>query len=66
MNIDQYKALLKAIPQINEALREKGVDTDGLGIMMKDEDGSEADTQPLKRVKAKPGKSNIEATSDEE
>ncbi|RDW91174.1 hypothetical protein BP5796_02339 [Coleophoma crateriformis] len=66
LNIDQYKALLQAIPHINKALRGKGVDISEPDLAMKDEDGSEADTKPLKRVRTKQEKSNIEATSDEE
>lgn len=63
MTIDQYKALLKATPDINAALKEKGFAIDESDLKV---DESEGDTKPQKRVKAKVEKKNIETTSDEE
>ncbi|GJN70784.1 hypothetical protein PLIIFM63780_002623 [Purpureocillium lilacinum] len=60
LSIEQYTALLKAAPAINEALRAMGQDVagfDGAGV---------ADTVKPKKEKPKPSKANIDATSDEE
>lgn len=70
MTIDQYTALLKAIPSINANLRELGLDVGGAADGEAYAEDSEADIKLAKKVKArsnnKPEKSNIEATSDEE
>ena len=64
MTVEQYKALLDAIPQINANLKEQGIDIATNAI---DEDEDAEDNKLKKRVKAKKeSKSNIEATSDEE
>ncbi|UNI20601.1 hypothetical protein JDV02_006672 [Purpureocillium takamizusanense] len=60
LSIEQYTALLKAAPAINEVLRTMGQDVAGL-------DGAVvADTVKPKKEKSKRSKANIEATSDEE
>ncbi|KAJ6443288.1 transcriptional Coactivator p15 family protein [Purpureocillium lavendulum] len=60
LSVEQYVALLKAAPAINDTLRTMGQDVTGL-------DGPEvAPTMKPKKEKAKPSKANIEATSDEE
>jgi len=64
LTIDQYKAFLKAIPDINASLRELGVeDTD-----LTDYEGNESGAESARKreIKVKPEKSNIEATSDED
>ena len=63
MTIDQYKAFLKAIPEINASLGKMGVNVGGSNVM---DDESEEEAKPQKRVKAKEEKSNIEATSEED
>jgi hypothetical protein len=63
--IDQYKALLKAIPEVNAALRRAGVDVGESAEL--EGDRSTEELKP-KTHKKKPGKekSNIEETSDED
>ncbi|CAK7211770.1 hypothetical protein SBRCBS47491_001228 [Sporothrix bragantina] len=73
LSLDQYKALIRAIPDINAALRDDGV---AISDAEDDEDGGAATgagessskvTAASKEKKAKvPKKSNIEATSDED
>jgi hypothetical protein len=64
--VDQYKALLQAIPAINAQLKDMGIALDESADAM-DEDESEKDEKPPKRIKAKKTeKANIEATSDED
>jgi hypothetical protein len=64
--VDQYKALLQAIPAINAQLKDMGIALDESADAM-DEDESEKDEKPSKRIKAKKTeKANIEATSDED
>jgi len=66
LNVDQYKALVKAIPSINAQLKEMGVDV-GESADAMDEDEVEEEPKPQKRIKAKKAeKANIEATSDED
>ncbi len=69
LSLDQYKALIRAIPDINAALREDGV------AMSDAEDDDVVDSKPAtkekkekkeKKAAAAPKKSNIEATSDED
>ncbi|KAF7560470.1 hypothetical protein G7046_g3662 [Stylonectria norvegica] len=64
LSIEQYTALLKAVPGINAALRE-------LGQAVSDPEESNqlaVVTKPdaSKKEKSKPSRSNIEATSDED
>jgi hypothetical protein len=61
LSIEQYAALLKAIPSINSALRDLGHD-------LNDPDGNVADGPAVskKPKKEKPSKANIEATSEED
>jgi len=65
LTIEQYKALLRAIPQVNANLRKMGIEVEAEAAGVEDSEADEA-TQPAKRVKAKKSKANIEATSDEE
>lgn len=72
MTIDQYKALVKAIPAINASLGEEGIDINDSGEEM-DEGGDEGDEEDEKdekksrrKIKSKREKANIEETSDEE
>ncbi|KAG0651825.1 RNA polymerase II transcriptional coactivator [Hyphodiscus hymeniophilus] len=60
LNIDQYKLLLQAIPEINAALKEEGIDVGESALP-----DEEADPAP-RRAKAKKEKANIEETSDED
>jgi hypothetical protein len=63
LTIDQYKALLRAIPDINAHLADEGVDVKASAMS---EDEAEETSKPAKRVKAKKEKPNFVATSDEE
>ncbi|PMD57021.1 PC4-domain-containing protein [Hyaloscypha bicolor E] len=66
LSIDQYKALLKAIPAINAQLKDMGIVL-GESADAMDEDEPEEETKPQKRIKGKKTeKANIEATSDED
>jgi ribosomal protein S9 len=56
LTVDQYRAFLNAIPEINASLREAGIDIATSDTRMK----------PQKKAKVKKDRSNIEATSDEE
>lgn len=61
MSIEQYKALVKAIPEINASLKKVGIEVGKTEAMDQEEE------KPKKRVaKKKDTKSNIEETSDEE
>ncbi|KAK0745358.1 transcriptional Coactivator p15-domain-containing protein [Apiosordaria backusii] len=62
LSIDQYKAFLKAIPQLNEELRSQGVEVDDLPAGT----GSSSSKPPLKAETKKAKKANIEVTSEEE
>lgn len=64
LTVDQYMALLRSIPEINANLRNRGVEVNVSAAA--DTEESEAETKPQKRVKAKPEKSNIETTSEED
>ncbi|KAL2159129.1 hypothetical protein VTH06DRAFT_2888 [Thermothelomyces fergusii] len=57
LSLEQYKAVLRAIPELNEQLRSEGHD---VGSMPTAEEGAFAGKR------AKPQKANIDATSDEE
>lgn len=62
LSIDQYQALLKAVPAINKELRKQGHD-----IAEIEAPAAEAEVaKPAKSKKQKTPKSNFEATSDEE
>jgi hypothetical protein len=63
--VDQYKALLEAIPAINASLKEAGVDINGHAV---DDEEDEAGSPAKQKRKTKPKneKSNIDATSDED
>jgi len=64
LTIDQYKALLEAIPEVNAQLGEMGIPIGGSADA---EEESEEEAKPRRRIKAKKAeKSNIDATSDEE
>jgi hypothetical protein len=65
LTVDQYSALLRAIPEINASLKRAGIDVSGPAEEENDGE-SETETKPPKKIKAKKDKSNIEATSDEE
>jgi hypothetical protein len=66
LNVEQYKALVKAIPSINAQLKEMGIDVGGSADAM-DEDEAEEEPKPQKRIRAKKAeKANIETTSDED
>ncbi|KAJ6006561.1 ssDNA-binding transcriptional regulator [Penicillium sp. IBT 35674x] len=64
MPIAQFAALVKILPDIEEALRGQG---ESLPRPMYSEDGTQLDEDQDKRSKgASPSKQNIEATSEEE
>ncbi|KAH8793626.1 putative RNA polymerase II transcriptional coactivator [Hyaloscypha sp. PMI_1271] len=66
LSIDQYKALLRAIPAINAQLKDMGIAL-GESTDAMDEDEPEEETKPQRRIKSKKTeKANIEATSDED
>lgn len=62
MTIDQYKALLKTIPEINAALKSGGIDVGESALP----DDDEEDPKPQRKARSKKEKSNIEETSDED
>lgn len=61
LSVEQYNHLLKAIPEINAALRDLGHDVDDSAASV----GNGA-TTTKKVKKEKPAKANIEATSEED
>lgn len=65
--MEQYKAFLKAVPEINARLRDAGIDVaESAGAAA---DGDEPDLpkkDKKKKAKAKNDRLNIDATSDEE
>jgi hypothetical protein len=63
--VDQYKAFLKAVPEINASLRDAGIDVAESAAADGDEPGSPK-KEKKKKAKAKNDRLNIEATSDEE
>jgi hypothetical protein len=67
LTVDQYKALLEAIPEVNAHLGTLGVEVNASAVI---DGGSEEEAEPQKRIKPKKTKkeekANIEATSDEE
>jgi hypothetical protein len=62
LTVDQYKALLKAIPEINASLRRGGIDVGESALP----DEEEEDPKSQSKAKAKKEKLNIEETSDED
>jgi hypothetical protein len=62
LTIEQYQALLKAVPAINAALLQQGVATEEVDLDGEDKLSSVVKT----KKKATKSKANIEATSDEE
>jgi len=65
LSIDQYNHLLRAIPHINAKLREMDKEVDEPEILAehsKDKD----DARSASKIRFKPDRSNIEATSDED
>ncbi|KAK4669162.1 uncharacterized protein QC763_200560 [Podospora pseudopauciseta] len=62
LSIDQYKAFLKAIPQLNEELRSQGVEVDDVPAGV----GGSSRKPATKTESKKAKKSNIEVTSEEE
>jgi hypothetical protein len=67
LSVEQFNTLLKIIPSITAALIKEGENVEGFGAepMAMDSDEQAVASEP-KRVKLKPAKSNIEATSDED
>lgn len=61
LSVEQYNALLKALPGVNAALGELGHEVNAV-----DPDATKAPAVKAKEKKSKPAKANIEATSDEE
>ncbi|KAG7288525.1 hypothetical protein NEMBOFW57_004878 [Staphylotrichum longicolle] len=62
LSLDQYKALLKIIPELNAELRAQGHEVGDASA-----DGTSSALVKAERpAKSKPKKSNIDATSDEE
>ena len=65
--MEQFKALLNIIPSVTAALRKEGEDINLSDTGMLPEARLDAEAASIsKKTKSKPGKSNIEATSDEE
>ncbi|KAK4178325.1 transcriptional Coactivator p15-domain-containing protein [Triangularia setosa] len=63
LSIGQYKAFLKAIPQLNEELRSQGVEVEDVPAGA----GSSNSSKPAKKADSKKAKkANIEVTSEEE
>ncbi|KAF5651343.1 transcriptional Coactivator p15 family [Fusarium sp. NRRL 52700] len=64
LSIEQYSAFLKAVPQINAALRAKGLAVEGDDV---DEPGTALiPAAKAKKERKKSPKANIETTSEEE
>ena len=67
LSVEQFKALLNIIPSITAALGKEGEDIDVPEAGVQLDDKSSLEVGPVsKKKKAKPEKSNIEATSDED
>jgi hypothetical protein len=63
LSLDQYKALLKVLPELNEALRSQGHDVGSVPAV----ETSDALVKAEKPAKVKkPKRANIDETSDEE
>lgn len=65
LTIDQYKALLKAIPEINAGLKKGGIDV-GASEVPDNDVVDEGDVKRRRKAEAKREKSNIEETSEED
>lgn len=65
LSVEQFNALLRAIPSITAALVREGETVESIDGESMDNSGRPIAPQ-LKRVKPKSTKSNIEATSDED
>ncbi|PHH90778.1 hypothetical protein CDD83_2669 [Cordyceps sp. RAO-2017] len=63
LSVEQYGALLRAVPAINASLRAMGQSVDD--VQVTGDDAAAAAAKP-KQAKSKPSKANIEATSDED
>jgi hypothetical protein len=63
LTIEQYKALLKAIPEINAALKEVGADVGDTELPDEEEEPA---PKKERKVKTKKEKANIEETSEDE
>ncbi|KAK4104205.1 PC4-domain-containing protein [Parathielavia hyrcaniae] len=62
LSLDQYKALLKVIPQLNDELRSQGHDVGGLAVA-----GTSGALVKAEKPRAKKStKANIDVTSEEE
>ncbi|KAG8158607.1 hypothetical protein KVR01_011729 [Diaporthe batatas] len=68
LNVEQYQALVGAVPAITKELGKHGVKVAGQGGDAVEDDAEEEDEKPAKSKKkeSKSKKANIEATSDEE
>ncbi|KAI6248123.1 putative RNA polymerase II transcriptional coactivator [Erysiphe necator] len=68
LNLDQYKAFIKAVPAINAHLQKKGLDVGTLSSNRSNEESEEAThtkiKDSVKKIKKEP-KSNIDTTSEE-
>ncbi|KAF4967499.1 hypothetical protein FSARC_4963 [Fusarium sarcochroum] len=64
LSIEQYNALLKAIPRINATLRSKGLVVEGDNV--EEAETSLVPAAKAKKERKKSPKANIETTSDEE
>jgi hypothetical protein len=64
LTVDQYKAFLQAIPQINASLKSSGIEFDEMKSIAESKDEPEEKLQ--KRAGKKESRANIEETSDEE
>ncbi|GAW12966.1 hypothetical protein ANO14919_023400 [Xylariales sp. No.14919] len=67
LTLEQYNALLNAVPQLNAELQSKGLDVSDSFSKAPEASTSKSSTKsPSKEQKRKKKKMNIEATSDEE
>lgn len=70
LTIEQYNALLEALPAVNAELRSKGHEIPDVFAAAPDTSAAESSAKPAKSTskdqKKKNKKMNIEATSDEE
>ncbi len=66
LSVDQYQALLKAIPAINAQLREAGIAADDPESAGPSEEGKLKPKLKAQHTAKSAKKSNIEATSDED
>ncbi|KAK4164822.1 RNA polymerase [Cladorrhinum sp. PSN259] len=65
LSLDQYNALLRAIPKLNEELRSQGHEVEDPPVTSGGSSAAAAKSEKSSKTK-KPKKSNIEETSDEE